>query len=201
MIKVTDFRNAMSMLTSAVNVITTAGVSGRYGFTASAVCGVTDTPPTLLVCMNKASRSHGHFVENKILTVNVLGAQHQQISNAFSSQMSPEQRFEYGNWTALHTGAPVLTDALVSFDCQIEQIQEVGTHSIFICPIVAIQHSQQEQDQQDQDQQDHGQQQQGLAYFNRAYHSIGHHDTGDQNTGHQNIEQQAGQHTNQAEIA
>lgn len=158
MIEATDFRNAISLLTGAVNVVTTAGVSGRYGFTASAVCSVTDTPPTLLVCMNKTSRSHVHFIDNKILTVNVLGAHHQSISQVFSSKMSPEERFTYGVWTTLETGSPVLEDALVSFDCQIEQIQEVGTHSIFICRIVAIQRSQHDQ---------------GLVYFNRAYHPIG----------------------------
>ena len=38
MIEAIDFRNAMSLLSSAVNVVTTAGMSGRYGFTASAVC-------------------------------------------------------------------------------------------------------------------------------------------------------------------
>jgi len=96
----------MSLLTGAVNVITTAGISGRYGFTASAVCSVTDTPPTLLVCMNKASRSHIHFIENKILTVNVLGAHHQHISNVFSSKLSSEERFEYGVWTALKLAHP-----------------------------------------------------------------------------------------------
>lgn len=158
MIQATDFKNAMSLLTSAVNVVTTAGVSGRYGFTASAVCSVTDTPPTLLVCMNKASRSHEHFIENKILTVNVLGADHQHISNVFASKMSSEERFEYGRWTELETGAPVLEDALVSFDCEIEQIQEVGTHSIFMCRVAAIQHSEQDQ---------------SLVYFNRAYHHVG----------------------------
>jgi len=158
MIEATDFRNAMSLLTSAVNVITTAGLSGRYGFTASAVCSVTDTPPTLLVCMNKASSSHTHFVENKILTVNVLSAQHEHISKAFSSRLSPEERFKHGIWTELETGAPVLEDALVNFDCEIEQIQEVGTHTIFICRIVAIQKSHH----------DHS-----LVYFNRAYHQVG----------------------------
>ncbi|MDV2441853.1 flavin reductase [Acinetobacter gerneri] len=158
MIEATDFKNAMSSLTSAVNVVTTVGKSGYHGFTASAVCSVTDTPPTLLVCMNKSSRSHAHFVENKILTVNVLGTQHQQLSNVFASKMSSEERFKYGKWTELETGAPVLEDALVSFDCQIEQIQEVGTHTIFICPIVAIQHNHQEQ---------------SLVYFNRAYHEVG----------------------------
>ena len=158
MIEATDFRNAMSLLTSAVNVITTAGLSGRYGFTASAVCSVTDTPPTLLVCMNKASSSHTHFMENKILTVNVLSAQHEHISKAFSSRLSPEERFKHGIWTELETGAPVLEDALVNFDCEIEQIQEVGTHTIFICRIVAIQKSHHDQ---------------SLVYFNRAYHQVG----------------------------
>ncbi|MBF7691373.1 flavin reductase [Acinetobacter pollinis] len=158
MVEVTDFRNAMSLLTSAVNVITTIGASGRYGFTASAVCSVTDTPPTLLVCMNKASSSHQYFVENKILTVNVLKADHQHISKAFSSKMTPEERFACGHWTTLKTGAPVLEDALVSFDCEIDQIQEVGTHTIFICRIVALQQS------------DHDR---SLVYFNRAYHHVG----------------------------
>ncbi|MCU4578958.1 flavin reductase [Acinetobacter courvalinii] len=158
MIEATDFRNAMSLLTSAVSVITTAGLTGRYGFTASAVCSVTDTPPTLLVCMNQASSSHVHFVENKVLSVNVLSAQHQHISTAFSSRLSPEERFKHGVWTELETGAPVLKDALVNFDCEIEQVQAVGTHTIFICRIVAIQQ---------------GQHEHSLVYFNRAYHHVG----------------------------
>lgn len=159
MVEVSDFKNAMSLLTGGVNVITTVGESGRYGFTASAVCSVTDTPPTLLVCMNKNSRSYEHFVANKVLTVNVLGAHHQYISEAFSSKLSSEERFERGEWTQLETGSPVLADALVSFDCEIEQIQEVGTHGIFICRIVAIQ----------QNEHNHC-----LVYFNRDYHHVGH---------------------------
>lgn len=159
MVEATDFRNAMSLLTTAVNVITTEGLSGLHGFTASAVCSVTDTPPTLLVCMNQASRSHVHFVENKILSVNVLGAQHEPISNAFaSSQLSSVERFKQGSWTTLETGSPVLEDALVSFDCEIQHIQDVGTHSIFMCRVVAIKQSQQDE---------------SLVYFNRAYHQVG----------------------------
>ncbi|MGO3386016.1 MAG: flavin reductase, partial [Acinetobacter guillouiae] len=139
MIEVHEFRNAMSLLTGAVNVITTAGATGRFGFTASAVCSVTDNPPTLLVCMNKSSNSHQHFVNNKILSVNVLGAEQQYVSQAFASKLSAEERFNQGEWSTLETGAPILEDALVSFDCQIDQIQEVGTHTIFICKIEAIQ--------------------------------------------------------------
>lgn len=85
MVEATDFRNAMSLLTSTVNVVTTMGDSGRHGFTASAVCSVTDTPPTLLVCMNRSSRSYINFVENKVLCVNVLSADQANLSNVFAS--------------------------------------------------------------------------------------------------------------------
>ena len=158
MIEATDFREGMSLLPTAVNVITTKGNSGCHGFTASAVCSVTDTPPTLLVCMNQSSRSHEHFLENKTLSVNVLGAQHESISNAFASKLSSQERFEYGSWSQLKTGAPVLEDALVSFDCEIEDIQQVGTHSVFMCRVVAIRQSEQEE---------------SLVYFNRAYSRVG----------------------------
>ncbi|ALF60177.1 flavin reductase [Psychrobacter urativorans] len=158
MIEEIDFKNGMALLTTAVSVITTKDASGAHGFTASAVCSVTDTPPTLLVCMNHTSRSHAHFIDNKILSVNVLGAQHELISNTFASKLGSEERFEQGSWTELTTGAPVLEDALVSFDCEIEQIQQVGTHSIFMCRVVAIKQSQQNE---------------SLIYFNRAYHQVG----------------------------
>lgn len=162
MIEATDFRDAMSLLPTAVNVVTTKGESGVHGFTASAVCSVTDSPPTLLVCMNQSARSHAHFVDNKILSVNVLSAQHEAISNAFASKLTAEERFAQGSWTTLATGAPVLEEALVSFDCEIEDIQQVGTHSVFMCRVVGINHPEPQDGQHE-----------SLVYFNRAYHYVG----------------------------
>lgn len=158
MIQATEFRDAMALLPAAVNVVTTTGNTGQHGFTASAVCSVTDTPPTLLVCMNQASRSYPHFAENQVLCVNVLGAQHQALADAFASRLPSEARFAQGEWTQLVTGSPVLTDSQVSFDCHIVQINTVGTHSIFVCQVAAI--HQQAPDY-------------GLVYFNRGYHHVG----------------------------
>lgn len=42
-----DFREGMSRLGAAVNLITTDGPAGRHGITASAVCSVTDAPADL----------------------------------------------------------------------------------------------------------------------------------------------------------
>lgn len=162
MIEATDFRDAMSLLPTAVNVVTTEGVSGIHGFTASAVCSVTDSPPTLLVCMNQSSRSHSHFIDNKTLCVNVLGAHHEKLSNTFASKLCSDERFKQGDWHTLATGSPILEDALVSFDCEIEEVQEVGTHSVFMCRVVAIKHAERQDGQED-----------SLVYFNRAYHYVG----------------------------
>lgn len=158
MVEITEFKDAMAKMTSAIHVVTTDGVAGRHGFTASAVCSVTDSPPTLLVCMNSYSRSYDCFVQNKTLCVNLLAANQEQMSGVFSSQLSSEQRFMHGDWVTMTTGSPALTDALVNFDCEIEQIQLVGTHGIFICKIVSIQQSQTKA---------------GLVYFNRSYHQVG----------------------------
>ncbi|PNK60868.1 flavin reductase [Psychrobacter sp. FDAARGOS_221] len=176
MIEATDFRNGMSLLATAVNVVTTEGAAGRYGFTASAVCSVTDTPPTLLVCMNQATRSHANFVENKTLSVNVLGAHQEHISNAFASPLDSEQRFEHGSWTKLETGSPILEEALVSFDCEIESTQTVGTHSVFMCRVVAIKQENAPSTPKPkplESLQPSNVDIQSLIYFNRAYHHVG----------------------------
>lgn len=68
------FRDAMSCMGAAVNIITTDGPAGRAGFTASAVCSVTDTPPTLLVCLNRGASVWPVFNENRTLCVNTLSA-------------------------------------------------------------------------------------------------------------------------------
>lgn len=159
MVDLTSFRNAMAMLGGAVSVITTDGAAGRFGFTASAVCSVTDSPPTLLVCMNRASNSNPQFQANGAVCVNVLAGTHQELSGAFANKaLTMDDRFATTAWTTLESGAPVMLEALVNFDCRIAQVHEVGSHSIFYCEVLAIRH---------------GAADEGLVYFNRAYHRLG----------------------------
>lgn len=131
------FREGMSRLGAAVTVLTTDGVAGRHGMTASAVCSVTDTPPTLLVCVNTRNRSHDLFVQNGVLCVNVLGPRHRDLSGQFAGQCDGD-RFAQGGWTTRATGAPVLDDAVAAFDCRIINREVIGTHSVFFCQVEDI---------------------------------------------------------------
>ena len=153
------FREAMSRLGAAVNIITTLGQDGRHGFTASAVCSVTDSPPTLLICMNRTSRSRSEVAIGAPICVNTLASHQQALSNLFAVQIEMEERFNNGSWTTLVTGAPVLEEAVASFDCRVANILEVGTHSVLFCEVEAI-HM--------------GDAREGLAYFARAYHALPH---------------------------
>lgn len=148
------FRQGMSNLAAAVHVITTDGEAGQAGFTASAVCSVSDAPPTLLVCLNRSASVFETFKHNQVLCVNTLTSKQKHLSNLFGGKTPMSERFAQGTWSNLETLAPVLQDALVSFDCQIVQSMSVGSHDVLICEVKAIQHN------SDQD---------ALLYFNRAY--------------------------------
>lgn len=65
------FRDAMASLAAAVNIVTTAGHAGRCGITATAVCSVTDTPPSVMVCINANSAMNPVFQGNGRLCINV----------------------------------------------------------------------------------------------------------------------------------
>src|SRR2546423_13238591 len=69
-----QFREAMSQLGAAVHVVTTAGPAGTAGFTATAVCSVSDRPATLLVCLNRRSQVTPILETNRVLCVNTLRA-------------------------------------------------------------------------------------------------------------------------------
>jgi flavin reductase (DIM6/NTAB) family NADH-FMN oxidoreductase RutF len=124
------YRDGMSRYAAAVNIVTTDGPAGPTGFTASAACSVTDDPPTLLVCLNRYSQLHTIFQENGVFCLNTLAGDQRELSEAFGrrSETSMRERFAEPIWGKTAMGSPVLLDALVSFDCRIAEVHEVGTH-------------------------------------------------------------------------
>jgi flavin reductase len=134
-----DYRGGMARLAAAVNAVTTDGPAGLGGFTASAVCSVTDDPPTLIVCVNLASRQNEIIRANRVLCVNTLAVDQTEIAALFSTKELPiEQRFAVGRWSTLATGSPVLEGAIASFDCKVVERLERGTHSVIFCEVQAV---------------------------------------------------------------
>jgi flavin reductase (DIM6/NTAB) family NADH-FMN oxidoreductase RutF len=69
-----NFRKAMRRLTSAVSVISTQHDNIRHGITVTSVTSVSMSPPSLLFCLNRASRLHDPVIRAGRFCVNMLHA-------------------------------------------------------------------------------------------------------------------------------
>lgn len=134
----TDFRHGMARLGAAVNIVTTRAADGPYGFTASAVCSVSDTPATLLACINRTSSCFPAFEAARFFCVNTLAPSHETLSNLFGGKTAMAERFASGRWVDGCTGAPVLEDALVSFECELTHSLDQGTHRVLFGRVIRV---------------------------------------------------------------
>lgn len=131
-------KNHMSRLGAAVSVVTTNSGGGRYGFTASAVCSVSDTPATLLVCINRKISCYHAFEDTRHFCVNTLMPGQEDISDIFGGRTSSADRFSSGDWTDGLTGVPVLANASVSFECELTNAVDEATHRVLFGRVINI---------------------------------------------------------------
>jgi flavin reductase (NADH) len=155
------FRDAMANLPAAVNIVTTSGEAGRCGITATAVCSVTDTPPTLMVCINRNSAMNPVFERNGKMCINVLSHAQEEMARHFAgmTDVAMEQRFALDGWHEGALGQPVLHQALASLEGEICEIRSIGTHFVYLLEIRHISAVREGH---------------GLIYFRRRFHITPH---------------------------
>lgn len=137
-----DFLEAMSRVAATVTIVTTAGPNGQFGMTVSAMCSVSaDThQPTLLVCLNQACRTAEPLLANGVFGVNVLHSGQTSLAGIFAGRIEDagRNRFEFGTWEAGPSGAPLLDEALIAFDCRVLESRLVGSHHVIVGEVGTI---------------------------------------------------------------
>jgi len=130
----------MRLHAGAVTLVAAGEKPFRAGMTATAVCSVSDSPPTLLVCVNRTAKIRAIIQSVRCFAVSLLAEHHTALANRFAGRegVDGEERFLAGSWTTLSTGCPVLDDALAAIDCKLVEIKEIATHTIFIGSVEAI---------------------------------------------------------------
>lgn len=136
------FKQGMRRLAGACTIITSVapgqGREGWAGMTATAVASVTADPAKLLVCINRSTWAHSIITQSRILGVNVLGEDALALAKRFAGGVQPQEKFAEGNWLTATSGAPLLANALASFDCLVSEAVEASTHDIFICEVLGV---------------------------------------------------------------
>lgn len=153
------FRDAMSRVAASVHIVTTDGMAGLGGITATSVTSITVEPPMMLFCINKTSPSAARIIANGVFCINTLAPSHEALSNIFAGRTEQhlDERFTSGEWTKLVTGSPVLMDAVAAFDCRLVEAKEVTTHLIVIGAVEAV---------------GYGPEGETLAYVHRKYRTL-----------------------------
>lgn len=130
----------MRRLASGVCVLSTKLANEqRFAMTVSSVTSVSDSPASLLVCINQQVSQQGHLAtKDSRFAINVLSVGHEDVSNLCAGREPTRDRFETGNWREDETGLPILADALATFICQTDQVMTYGTHKIVIGAIQKV---------------------------------------------------------------
>ncbi|MDI2027120.1 flavin reductase [Saccharopolyspora sp. TS4A08] len=150
-----EFRAAMANLSAGVNIVTTDGPRGRAGITVSAACSVTDEPPTMLVCVHRASRAHDVLAANERACVNVLGSGQRDLALRFAGALPMHERFT--GEVCDFAEVPVLRDAAASLIGRLSQVRAQGSHSVMFVEVERV-----------ITRSGSG----GLVYFQREFHSL-----------------------------
>jgi flavin reductase (DIM6/NTAB) family NADH-FMN oxidoreductase RutF len=155
-------KEGMRRLASGVSVVSACADQGmRTAMTATSVTSVSDTPASLLVCINRETSMHNILAKGGEFAVNLLHHEQMNISNHCAMGDQGEQRFSLGQWqTYGEQNIPYLADSLVAFICRQAKTVTFGTHEIVIGEILQVMIDDSEKIDP-------------LLYLNGGYHRIG----------------------------
>lgn len=77
---------------------------------------------------------------SQLFAVNILTSSCVELASIFAGLTGdPElSRFDKGEWTKLTTGAPILSNALISLDCKVDSYIDKGSHCVFFGKVVDV---------------------------------------------------------------
>ncbi|GAC1435902.1 MAG: flavin reductase family protein [Thermoanaerobaculia bacterium] len=132
-----QFKMAMSHFASGVTIVTTEHEGKPYGLTVASFASLSLHPPLVLVCIEKAVKSHDAIRFSGKFGVSILGSDQGDVSNHFASKL--DDKFA---GAATRRGAmdiPLIDGALCTIECRLRDHLPGGDHSIFIGEVVDCQ--------------------------------------------------------------
>lgn len=123
------FRELIGHFASGVTVVTTTLDGVDHGTTANAVTSLSVDPPTLIVCMNRASATGAAMAKASAFAVNILAEGQADLAARFATK--GDAKFA-GVAIERSPAGPLLTGALATIECRVREVTDGGTHTIFI---------------------------------------------------------------------
>jgi flavin reductase len=130
LISKSDFRSIMRAVVNGVIVITTSHNGLIHGMTATAFASVSSDPPTVLIIVNRSTRTHPIINVSKLFAINLLSENQVELGDRFAGKL--DNKFDSVDYTLSKRGVPLIEGVAGTLECSAIDEVNVGTHTIFI---------------------------------------------------------------------
>ncbi len=128
------FRRAMRSFSAGVTVITSRHHGHDHGMTATAFASLTADPPSVMIAVNRAARSHPLLAGSGAFGVNILSERQRAVSERFAA--AGEDQFAGLTYRHGPMGVPVLDGCVAHAVCRVAERHDFGSHSVFFGQVV-----------------------------------------------------------------
>jgi flavin reductase (DIM6/NTAB) family NADH-FMN oxidoreductase RutF len=136
----TMFRRAFRRHAASVVVVTYLDATGApRGMTATSVCALSVDPPSLLACIDRATRTHAEVMHRRSFGVDILSIAQRRIG-VHCSRAGADKRLQ-DDWLDPSTPSghpPRLARAVAHLECTIESALDAYTHTIVVGRVRSI---------------------------------------------------------------
>jgi 3-hydroxy-9,10-secoandrosta-1,3,5(10)-triene-9,17-dione monooxygenase reductase component len=124
------FRDALGRFATGVAFVTATPDGEPAGLIVNSLASVSLEPPLVSFCPSRSSHTWRRMRRTGRFGVNVLAHRHEEFAR--HATRAGADRFARLDWAPGRHGAPLLTDALASFECEIVAEHPAGDHWIVI---------------------------------------------------------------------
>ncbi len=134
-----ELRNTMGKFATGVTVVTADNAGARRGMTANAFSSLSLDPPLALVCVDNKASFLGTIQGAKKFAINFLAEDQKSTSDWFAGKgRDAEDQFADIANEAGENGAPVITGALATLECETHEELSGGDHTIVVGRVTRI---------------------------------------------------------------
>ena len=134
----TDLKNAFARRATGVTIVTARAGDRIHGMTVSAFAEVSLEPPLVLICIDRAAKTHSLIEEGGAFAVNILARGQERLAERFASREEEDRRFSELECETGATGAPLLAGSVAQLDCRLASAHESGDHTIYTGEVVEV---------------------------------------------------------------
>lgn len=133
------FRSTLGKFATGVTVVTAKSPSVRRGMTANAFSSLSLDPPLVLVCVDNKTTFLSVIREAGRFAINFLAEDQKSTSDWFAGKgRDAEDQFADIPHVSGENGAPILSGALATLECDTHEELPGGDHTIFVGRVTRV---------------------------------------------------------------